>query len=252
MAELRPETKMAIQALVLGSKSQEKAAEFVSSMNFAFREIKKIDQAMAANYRAVAKRIHKKEPHLSPEELYEKSFRHKPLMIKFIKNERKKSIFYQLLILQISGWLKSCCKMHSSTLAKHSRTKPHKWVEKFLEVGPRHRNLPWANTMSIASNYVRHKEEWHFNTIELDPQTKGIRRRKNIIDTLEEDLPKKNARYLLKFGVSEDILFGSFHDATSEILELAKSDEAETLKANCEAWLKALNAFAQKELFKLI
>ncbi|MBX2996299.1 MAG: hypothetical protein KF681_15850 [Bdellovibrionaceae bacterium] len=249
---LRPETQLAIQALVLGKKSQESAAQFVKSMAFVFREIKKIDQAMTKGYRVAAKRVLKKEPDLNDDEVYQKVFRRKPFMVRFIKSENKKAMFYHFLILQVSGWIKSSYAMHSRTLARHSRKQPHKWAEEFRKVGPQFNDLPWAESINIASNYVRHKEEWHFNTIEIDPVTRELRTRQNIIDTLEGDLPKKNARYLLRLGVTEDVLFGSFRDAGAETLEIIESADAASLKKNCEEWLAALNDYAQTELFSRI
>lgn len=242
---------MAIQSLVLGSRNQERAALFVASMRFVFREVRKLDHAFKASYQVTARRVQLKNPDLNADQVYEMAFRHKPLMVRFLRNEKKKAIFHELLILQISGWMKSCVKIHSRTLGKYSKREPSKWVEKFLEVGPRHSKLPWAQALDIASNYARHKEEWYFEPIEVDSATKQIRTRKNIIETLQGDKPKKNARYLLKLGVAEDSLFGSV-GASTEILELTGSDSVVGLSTNCEAWLKALNAFAEKELFKLI
>ena len=250
--ELSPEKKMAIQALALGNMAQQSAADFVSSMRFIFREIQLVDKSLGRSFQSATKKIRKKDPSISNENLFEKIIRQKSMMAKLIKRQRKKEIFYQLLILQISAWMKSCYKMHSSTLADRSGKTPDKWAKKFLEVGPRYQKLPWAESMSIASNYVRHKEEWHFDSITVDSQTKKFSRRKNIIESLDGDLPKKNAGYLLKLGVSEEVLFGSFFEASTEILELIQSLDSKDLEENCKNWLVALNKYVEKELWKLI
>ncbi len=96
------------------------------------------------------------------------------------------------------------------------------------------------------------EEEWHFDSITVDSQTKKFSRRKNIIESLDGDLPKKNAGYLLKLGVSEEVLFGSFFEASTEILELIQSLDSKDLEENCKNWLVALNKYVEKELWKLI
>lgn len=248
---LKPETKMAIQAMVLGNYSQESGAQFVSSISFVFRELKKLEKSMQRSYQTAVRKVLKVNPELKSDEVYDRILRQKSFMILFFKNENKRARYYQFMALQISNWMKSSYKMHAKTLAKYSGKPAHKWAEKFQEIGPRHQKLPWAQSIIVASNYVRHKEEWHFNSIEID-DTGKLRTKKNIINTLEGDLPKKNAKYLLNLGVTENILFGSIKDATGEILELCTSAESSDLKANCDAWLKAVNTYVKKELFKLI
>lgn len=250
--ELSPEKKMAIQALVLGSRSQESAAQFVLSMGFIFREIKKIDQSMRKSYQVASRRVQRKEPNLSDDEVYQKVISQKPFMVRFLKSERKKVVFFETLILQLSGWIKSSYKMHAKTLARYSKNTPSHWAEKFLEIGPKYRKLAWAQSVNVASNYVRHKEEWHFNSVEIDPQTRKLKTRKNIIKTLEGGRPRRTAQYLISLGVSETILFGAIHDASNEILNLIESNESAPLKENCENWLSSLNDYAKTSLYKLI
>ncbi|MGE3975704.1 MAG: hypothetical protein AB7F59_14350 [Bdellovibrionales bacterium] len=243
-----PEQRLIIHELWLNKQTQRSAEEFVSSIAFIFREVEKIERSKKRPFLMAAKRVSKKNPTLSNKELFSESFRDQKFLLKFTESEERKDILYQLLIIQISRWLQKCCKLHVNSLSNRLGRDHKKWADKLLKIGPKQKNKFWAETIVIASNYVRHKEEWNFNILENDNLGNGVRRRENIVETIDHNLAKQNAKYLISLGVTQCALFGSFQDANAQILQLVSSDTITSLQANCEAWLQAVNTYVEYKL----
>lgn len=244
--------KLAIRKLVLTTYQQESANEFTREIRSLFTEARRVERDSRQIVLDEVRRLRVGNPTLSRDNLFALAIQKKRVMTHLLRWKRRQSVFYQCILLQVSGWLKSCYSSRSRLLAEYSNKTEGNWVGEFRKLGPKFGTSNWADAVEVAANYVRHKDEWRFKTHTFDKHLGRLVAVQDIIGTMPTGRERKNAQFLINLGVSQTELFGFGNDACGVALKLIGSNSADGLKRNCEKWLQSLDAFTEREFRQLI
>lgn len=249
-SSLNQKQQLAIQGLVL-TTFQSKVTGIVKDIDFLFKGIKRLEGGFQNRLKLEIKKMKQHTPGLTNEEYFQMLSSNKKVMVDIIEFKRKEAIYAQCIILQISGWIKSVFKEKVKLLSQYSKKSKLAWIDIVYKLGPQYGTKFWAASVEIASNYVRHKDEWHYNCYDFDKNKKMVTR-KNILGTMKQGKPRKNAQFLVDLGIPQKEIFGIGNDASLAILKIISSDTLKGLRDNCQKWLDALNSFTSLEMNKII
>lgn len=243
--EITTKRERALFGLALNNQTTPQPSETLRKIGFLFQGSARIQRETSKQYLNLYATIQSSNPSLTHDEIVEEVFKNKKVLSRILQDRSIRSIYCQCIILFVSKWMKGVIKKSHDTIQRYAGKKYSfkVWEEGLLGIGPKFKRNTWANAMIVASNYVRHFEEWEYDTIEkTGPNSKDIKiKRKNFLKSLKGEKARKNVQVLIDTGVKEGELFGFISAGPVAIMEAINSEKRESLLINCEAWLKEVH-----------
>lgn len=252
--ELNSEYDRAMMGLALSKMATLKPKDFLKDIDFLFRGITSIERETKKQIHLQIEAIKAAYPALEHGHAVEKLTQSKVFLSCVLKEEIRKSIYFQCIILHVYKWMKSVIKMNHDTVIQFAKEscKSEIWEECLLQLGPEIKRTTWAKAIIVASHYVRHFEEWDYELYETAQGSKvPLRYRKQkFLKTLKGPKARRNAQTLIDAGVKEKDLFGILGIGPSAIMKAIDSNKKQNLKINCEVWLNQVHLLTSEIVSK--